>query len=49
MESTVLHLARRWPAAAGPGVVIRMRLLAAPRTGLALARRLERARTLRRR
>jgi hypothetical protein len=49
MESTALHLSRRWRGAAGPGVVIRMRLLAAPPTGLALARRLERARVLRRR
>jgi len=49
MESTALHLARLWPGAAGPGIVIRMRLLALPPTGSALARRLARGRASRRR
>jgi hypothetical protein len=49
MESTALQLARLWPGAGAPGVVIRMRLLALPPTGSALARRLARGHASRRR
>jgi hypothetical protein len=41
MESTSLRLTQQWHGGVGLGVVIRMRLLGIPQTGLALARRLE--------